>query len=126
MRWHARPLAMTAILATTTAQRHGVPGGQCSPAARPALGAIGFETLANTSQARAADSSSSNASLNTTTVVTKVAAGDGSITVSGTIARPKIKTGSLDEIAKLHPPAAAVNFNDQNGINVANGGPRPT
>ena len=85
------------------------------------LGAIGFETLANTSQARAADRSSSNASPNTTTVVTKVAAGDGSITVGGTIARPKIKTGSLDEIAKLHPPAAAVNFNDQNGINVANG-----
>jgi hypothetical protein len=76
-----------------------------------ALGAIGLEALANTSQAQAS----------TTTTVVKVKAGDASIAVHGTVARPTIETGTLDEIASLHPPAAAVNFNGQKGINVANG-----
>lgn len=77
-----------------------------------ALGAIGFEALANTPQAQAAV---------TTTTVVKVRAGDASIAVHGTVARPAIETGTLDKIASLHPPAAAVNFNGQKGANVADG-----
>jgi hypothetical protein len=76
-----------------------------------ALGAIGFEALANTPQAQAA----------TTTTVVKVSAGDASIVVGGTTARPTIETGTLDKIASLHPPAAPVNFNGQKGTNMANG-----
>src|SRR5215472_484184 len=98
----------------------GRDGGVTSPRSRRAmlaggaagaLGAIGFEALTNTPQAQAA----------TTTTVIKVIARDASITVKGTVARPLIVAGTLDKIASLHPPAAAVNFNSQKGINVANG-----
>ncbi|HXO24751.1 MAG TPA: hypothetical protein VN870_09220 [Streptosporangiaceae bacterium] len=45
--------------------------------------------------------------------VTSVTAGDASISVGGTPAEPTIETGTLDEIATLHPPAAAVAMNGQ-------------
>jgi hypothetical protein len=96
-----------------------------------ALGVIGLEALANLPQAQAATGSralrGSPDALGTTstTPVTKVSAGDGSIHVSGNRTTPNIKTGTLDKIASLHPPAAAVNFNGQQGVNVANGA-KPT
>jgi hypothetical protein len=65
--------------------------------------------------------SPNSASATTATYVQKVAAGDASIKVSGTIARPKVETGTLDVIAALHPPTAPVTFNSQKGTNVANG-----
>jgi hypothetical protein len=92
-----------------------------------ALGMTMFETLADSPAARAAAGgqgqrgSLEGVSATTTTPVTKVSAGDASIHVSGAKATPKLETGTLDEIAALHPPAAAVNFNSQRGINVANG-----
>jgi hypothetical protein len=45
--------------------------------------------------------------------VTGVTAGDASISVGGTAAAPTIETGTLDQIAALHPPAAAVAMNGQ-------------
>jgi hypothetical protein len=88
---------------------------------------IGIEALASAPQAQAASSgpglsdSASSASAATTSYVTKVSAGDASITVTGAKKTPKIETGTLDKIATLHPPAAAVDFNSQKAINVANG-----
>jgi hypothetical protein len=55
------------------------------------------------------------------TGVAKVAAGDASVKVTGTIADPKIETGTLDKIASLHPPVAAVTFNGHKGTHVADG-----
>jgi hypothetical protein len=92
-----------------------------------ALGVIGLEALASVPQAQAATDDQAlrgaRGALNaaTTTPVTKVSAGDASIKVGGNRTTPNIKTGTLDEIASLHPPAASVNFNGQLGVNVANG-----
>jgi hypothetical protein len=92
-----------------------------------ALGMIGLEVLANASQAQGATDDrafgGSPDALGTTTTapVTKVSAADASIHVGGVKTTPKIETGTLDKIASLHPPAAAVTFNGQKGINVANG-----
>lgn len=52
------------------------------------------------------------------TGVQSVAAGDKSIVVGGTASDPTIETGSLDEIATLHPPVGTVQFNAQNLNNV--------
>jgi hypothetical protein len=38
--------------------------------------------------------------------VVSVAAGDASMAVAGTVSNPTLKTGTLDQIASLHPPAA--------------------
>jgi hypothetical protein len=46
-------------------------------------------------------------------MVDSVTAGDLSIVVGGTAANPTIETGTLDEIATLHPPAGAVGLNGQ-------------
>ena len=81
-----------------------------------ALGAFGLEALARPSQADA-----SNGSLAAANTVQSVTAGDASISVIGTVTNPKIETGTLDKIASLHPPAAAVTFNGQKGTKVANG-----
>lgn len=43
--------------------------------------------------------------------VTSVTAGDTSIVAGGTAAAVTLETGTLDEIATLHPPAAAVAMN---------------
>ena len=92
-----------------------------------ALGVIGLESLANVPQAQAATGGrafrGSPDALGVTppTPVTKVSAGDGSIHVSGNRTTPILRTGTLDKIASLHPPAAAVTFNGQKGVNVANG-----
>jgi hypothetical protein len=53
--------------------------------------------------------------------VTSVAAGDASIVVGGTGAAPTIETGTLDQIATLHPAAGNVTFNGHKGTSVANG-----
>lgn len=50
--------------------------------------------------------------------VQSVKAGDNSIVVGGTASAPTIETGSLDEIASLHPPVAAVTLNGQDIDNV--------
>ena len=52
-------------------------------------------------------------------VVNSVTAGDASITVGGTAANPTVETGTLDQIAALHPPVAAVALNGQNLTGVA-------
>lgn len=52
--------------------------------------------------------------------VQSVTAGDDSIVVGGTASAPTIETGTLDEIASLHPPVAAVDFNSQNINNLGN------
>jgi hypothetical protein len=44
-------------------------------------------------------------------IVNSVTAADGSIVVAGTSADPTIATGTLDVIATVHPPAAAVPMN---------------
>src|SRR6516164_4955506 len=67
-----------------------------------ALGVIGLEALANTPQAQAATGgrafrgSPDALGATTTTPVTKVSAGDGSIHVAGNRTPPNIKTGTLD------------------------------
>lgn len=57
----------------------------------------------------------------TAEAVASVAAGDASIAVGGTATAPTIETGTLDEIAALHPPAAAVAMNGKKITGVANG-----
>jgi hypothetical protein len=54
-------------------------------------------------------------------MVNSVTAGDLSIVVGGTAANPTIETGTLDEIATLHPPVAAVAMNGQKITGLANG-----
>jgi hypothetical protein len=54
-------------------------------------------------------------------VVDSVTAGDLSIVVAGTAANPTVETGTLDEIATLHPPAAAVAMNGKKITGLANG-----
>jgi hypothetical protein len=53
--------------------------------------------------------------------VSTVTAGDLSIVVGGTTSNPTIETGTLDEIATLHPPAAAVAMNAKKITGLANG-----
>lgn len=53
--------------------------------------------------------------------VTGVTAADTSITVAGTGAAPTLATATLDVIATVHPPAAAVPLNSQKLTAVANG-----
>lgn len=52
---------------------------------------------------------------------TVVSAGDASIVVGGTASAPTIETATLDEIAALHPPAAAVAMNGKKITGLANG-----
>jgi hypothetical protein len=54
--------------------------------------------------------------------VNSVTAGDASITIGGTATNPTVETGTLDEIASLHPAAGAVTVNGQKLTNLANGG----
>jgi hypothetical protein len=54
-------------------------------------------------------------------VVDSVSAADPSIVVGGTVANPTVETGTLDEIATLHPPAAAWSNNGKQINGVANG-----
>ena len=54
-------------------------------------------------------------------VVNSVTAGDASITVGGTAANPTVEAGTLDQIATLHPPVAAVALNGQKITELANG-----
>jgi hypothetical protein len=53
--------------------------------------------------------------------VNSVTATDGSVVVAGTAADPTIATGTLDVIATLHPPAAAVPMNAKKITGLANG-----
>jgi hypothetical protein len=53
--------------------------------------------------------------------VQTITAADASITVGGTAQDPTVETGTLDEIAALHPAAAAVTVNGQKVTHVANG-----
>lgn len=53
--------------------------------------------------------------------VTSVTAGDASIVAGGTAAAVTLETGTLDEIATLHPPAAAVAMNAKKITGLANG-----
>ena len=53
--------------------------------------------------------------------VSSVTAGDASVTVGGTAFNPAIETGTLDEIAALHPPAASWSNNGQKIQGLANG-----
>jgi hypothetical protein len=54
-------------------------------------------------------------------VVDSVTAGDASIVISGTAANPTVETGTLDQIATLHPPAAAWSNNSKKITSLANG-----
>ena len=45
--------------------------------------------------------------------ISSVAAGDASVTVANGLTAPVIETGTLDQIAALHPPAASVPMNSQ-------------
>ena len=51
--------------------------------------------------------------------VNSVTAGDASIVIGGTAANPTVETGSLDQIASLHPPVAPVSFGSEGITNVA-------
>lgn len=53
--------------------------------------------------------------------VGSLTAGDASITVGGTATAPVIEAGTLDQIAALHPPAAAVAMNSKKLTGLANG-----
>jgi hypothetical protein len=53
--------------------------------------------------------------------VTSVTAGDGSIVIGGTSSAPTVETGTLDQIAALQPPGAAVGLNSQKITGLANG-----
>lgn len=53
--------------------------------------------------------------------ITSVTATDGSIVVTGSPATPTLATGTLDEIATLHPPAGPVPLNGQKLTGLANG-----
>ena len=53
--------------------------------------------------------------------ITSVTAGDGSVVASGTAEAIVLETGTLDEIASLHPPAANWSNNGQKITSVANG-----
>lgn len=50
-----------------------------------------------------------------------VTPGDGSIVIGGTTENPTVETGTLDEIANLHPAAGAVTVNGQKVTSLANG-----
>jgi hypothetical protein len=54
-------------------------------------------------------------------VVDSVTAGDLSIVVGGTAANPTVETGTLDEIAALHPPAGNWSNNSKKITALANG-----
>jgi hypothetical protein len=53
--------------------------------------------------------------------ITSVTNGDGSIAVSGTATEILLETGSLDQIASLHPPATAWSNNSKKITALANG-----
>lgn len=53
--------------------------------------------------------------------VQSVAAGDGSIVIGGTASAPTFKTGTLDQIASLHAPAADWSNNGHKITSLANG-----
>jgi hypothetical protein len=53
--------------------------------------------------------------------VDSVTAGDSSISIGGTAANPTVETGTLDEIASLHPPAANWSNNSKKITGLANG-----
>jgi hypothetical protein len=53
--------------------------------------------------------------------VTSVTAGDASIVAGGTSTAPTLETGTLDVIASLHAPAAAVGMNSQKITGLAKG-----
>ncbi|MDE2101495.1 MAG: hypothetical protein KGL39_29890, partial [Patescibacteria group bacterium] len=53
--------------------------------------------------------------------VDSVTAADNSILVTGTTANPILSTGTLDQIASLHPAAASVTFNNHKIINLLPG-----
>jgi len=63
----------------------------------------------------------SNASGGGSGMVDSVTAGDLSIVVGGTASNPTIETGTLDEIATLHPPAGPVAMNSKKITALANG-----
>jgi len=63
----------------------------------------------------------SNASGGGGGMVDSVTAGDDSIVIGGTASDPTIETGTLDEIAALHPPVAAVAMNGEKITGLANG-----
>jgi hypothetical protein len=56
-----------------------------------------------------------------TGTVTGVTAADASIVIGGTAAAPTVRTGTLDVIATLHAPVAAVALNAQKITGLANG-----
>lgn len=53
--------------------------------------------------------------------VQSVTAGDASIAIGGTLASPTVETGTLDQIATLHPPAANWSNNAKKITGLANG-----
>ncbi len=53
--------------------------------------------------------------------ITSVTAGDASVAAGGTSTAITLETGTLDKIASLHPPAAAVPMNGQKLTGLANG-----
>jgi trimeric autotransporter adhesin len=63
----------------------------------------------------------SNASGGGGGMVDSVTAGDDSIVIGGTASEPTVETGTLDQIAALHPPVAAMAMNGQKITGLANG-----
>jgi hypothetical protein len=63
----------------------------------------------------------SNASGGGGGMVDSVTAGDDSIVIGGTASEPTVETGTLDQIATLHPPVAAVAMNGEKITGLANG-----
>jgi hypothetical protein len=63
----------------------------------------------------------SNASGGDGGMVDSVTAGDDSIVIGGTASEPTVETGTLDQIATLHPPVAAVAMNGEKITGLANG-----
>lgn len=53
--------------------------------------------------------------------VTSVTAGDASIVIGGTATAPTVETGTLDQVANLHPPAADWSNNSHKITSLANG-----
>ncbi len=53
--------------------------------------------------------------------VATVSAGDASIVIGGTVDNPAVETGTLDQVATLHPPAAAWSNNAKKITDLASG-----